>query len=307
MSSPSPARAAVVLALATIYLVWGSTYLAIRVAVESMPPFLMAGARFLLAGAALYGFLWWRGGTASNARQWLDNTVIGTLLLLGGNGAVAWAEQFIPSGITALLIGVSPLFIVLTDWAWPGGQRPSGLTFVAMVIGLAGVAWLAAPWEEAAHGGLHGGGVLGILLACVLWAIGSIHARHTKNGSGPFLAAAQQMLGGGATLMLFSWLIGDLAQLDLAAVTSSSWQAFAYLVLIGSLVGFPTFVWLMRNVKPALTATYAYVNPVVAVFLGWLLLSEPVSSRTFVATALIVASVAIITLQKNRPARAVQD
>lgn len=300
MSGNPSARTAVALALGTIYLVWGSTYLAIRVAVETMPPFAMAAGRFLLAGAVLHLFLQLRGGARSTPRQWADNALIGALLLLGGNGLVAWAEQFIPSGIAALLIGVGPIFIVLTDWAWPGGQRPGAVTAGALLLGLAGVAWLAAPWESRAGGALPAGPVLVILLACVFWAIGSIHSRYTRNGAPPFLAAAQQMLGGGVALVLFGWFAGDFSRLDLAAVSTRSWLAFAYLVTVGSLVGFCTFVWLMKATKPALAATYAYVNPVVAVFLGWLLLDEPVSARTFVAAAVIIASVAIITVQKNR-------
>lgn len=300
MSGNPSARTAVAVALGTIYLVWGSTYLAIRVAVETMPPFAMAAGRFLLAGAALYGFLQLRGSPRGTLRQWLDNALIGTLLLLGGNGLVAWAEQFVPSGIAALIIGVGPIFIVLTDWAWPGGRRPDALTSGALLLGLGGVAWLAAPGEAQSADALPVVPVLAILLACVFWGIGSIHSRYTRNGAPPVLAAAQQMLGGGVALAIFGAISGDFARLDVGAISARSWLAFAYLVSVGSLVGFCTFVWLMKATKPALAATYAYVNPVVAVFLGWLLLDEPVSSRTFVAAAIIVTSVVIITVQKNR-------
>lgn len=300
MSSPAAPRSAVITALTTIYLVWGSTYLAIRVAVESIPPFAMAAGRFLISGGVLYLFLRWRGAPRTTVRQWIDNTIIGTLLLLGGNGLVAWAEQFVPSGLAALLIGVGPLFIVVTDWAWPGGERPSGLTMAALLLGLTGVAWLAAPWEPSATGAMDLRAVLVILLACVFWAIGSIYSRYARSGAGPFMASAQQMLGGATALLLYSAATGDLARLHFAFITTHSWLAFAYLTSVGSLVGFSTFVWLMKNTKPALAATYAYVNPIVAVFLGWLLLDEVVTTRTFVAAAIIITSVAIITVQKNR-------
>jgi drug/metabolite transporter (DMT)-like permease len=289
-----------VLAFAAIYLIWGSTYLGIRVAVESMPPFLMASARFLLAGLILFTVLKLRGRPWPTRTQWIANSIIGTFLLLGGNGLVVWAEQFVPSGITALLIGIGPLFIVLTEWAWPGGMRPTLVTMAALLLGFSGVTWLAAPWESAVGGAVPLQGVLAILAACVSWSIGSIYSRHAKHGAEPFTAAALQMLGGGGALLIAATLHGDFRQLDVAAITARSWISFSYLVAIGSLIGFSTFVWLMKNSPPARVATYAYVNPIVAVFLGWLILDEPITPRTLVASAIIVAAVAIITTAKTR-------
>lgn len=296
----APPRSALLLAFASIYVIWGSTYLGIRVAIETMPGFLMAGVRFLIAGALLYAVLRARGTPRPTGRQWRVNAIIGTFLLLGGNGLVVWAEQFVPSGITALLIGVQPLFFVLTEWAWPNGTRPTIGTMAALLFGFAGVAWLAAPWENAAHGGLHAGGVTAILAACVFWAFGSIYGRHTKHGADPLFASSLQMLGGGAVLTLTALLYGDFGRLDLGGISGRSWAAFGYLVVFGSLIGFPTFVWLMKHSTPARVSTYAYVNPVVAVFLGWLLLDEPVTSRTIVASAVIVTAVAVITVQKSK-------
>ena len=298
----SPSRTALVLAFTAIYVIWGSTYLGIRVAVETMPPFLMAGARFLIAGTLLLAFLKLRGAQWPSAAQWRANAVIGTFLLLGGNGSVVWAEQFVPSGLTALLIGVSPLFIVLTEWAWPGGIRPRAATCGALLLGFAGVTWLAAPWRDASSGGLNLAGVVSILVGCVSWSFGSIYSRHSKHGTDPFLASALQMLGGGAALTIAALLHGDFTQFRFAAVAPGSWIAFSYLVCVGSLVGFSTFVWLMKHSTPARVSTYAYVNPVVAVFLGWLILHEPIDSRTVVASAVIVTAVAIITVQKTTKA-----
>jgi len=298
--SPTPSRSALLLAFAAIYLIWGSTYLGIRVAVETMPPFLMAGTRFLIAGTLLFTFLKLRGAPWPTAVQWKANAVIGIFLLLGGNGLVVWAEQVIPSGVTALLIGVAPLFIVLTEWAWPGGTRPTALTLAALVLGFAGVTWLAAPWENVAHGGLNPAGVIAILAACLFWGIGSIYSRHAKHGADPFFASSLQMLGGGAALTLTALVHGDVARLNLSTVAPRAWFAFVYLIGAGSLIGFSTFVWLMKHSTPARVSTYAYVNPVVAVFLGWLLLSEPVNPRTLVASVIIVTAVAIITTQKSR-------
>lgn len=293
------------LALATIYLVWGSTYLGIKVAVETMPPFTMAAIRFLIAGAILLLFLMLRGAKRPTLRQWRDNSIIGTLLLLGGNGPVAWAEQFIPSGITALLIGIGPLFVVLTEWAWPGGQRPTAGVLVALLLGLAGVVWLAAPWETPLEGGLPLTGVLVVLVSCVCWSVGSIYSRHAKSSPNPFQASALQMLGGGTALLITALAMGDFARFDVTAVSTRSWSALVYLIAVGSLIGFSTFVWLMKNVPPALAATFAYVNPVVAVLLGWWLLDEHVTTRTFSAASVIIVSVIIITVQKNRRSLAV--
>jgi drug/metabolite transporter (DMT)-like permease len=302
-AAATPARSALILAFATIYLVWGSTYLGIRVAIETMPPFLMAAARFLLAGTVLLAVLKLRGAPWPNARQWRANAIIGVFLLLGGNGLVVWAEQTIPSGITALLIGVGPLFIVLTEWAWPGGTRPTLVTMGALLLGFAGVTWLAAPWETSATGRLNPAGVIAILSACVFWALGSIYSRHAKHGADPLVAASLQMLGGGAALTLVALFHGDFGRLDVAQISARGWIAFGYLVTFGSLVGFSTFVWLMKHSTPARVATYAYVNPVVAVFLGWLILDESIGPRTLVASVVIVAAVAIITTEKSRTAK----
>ena len=297
----APTRTALLLAFATIYLVWGSTYLGIRIAVGSMPPFAMASARFLIAGALLFIVLKLRGAQWPTLAQLREHALIGTFLLLGGNGLVAWAEQYIPSGIAALLIAIGPLFVVLTEWAWPGGSRPTFRTFGALLLGLVGVAWLAAPWEAASHGSLDGAGVIAVLSACAFWAIGSIASRHARSGASPLYAASLQMIGGGAALGLVAWAHGDWSAVDFNRITPEAWGAFLYLILFGSLLGFSVFVWLMKHSTPARVATFAYVNPIVAVFLGWLLLDEEVTRRTFVSAVIIITAVVLITVQRNRP------
>ncbi|MGA2445520.1 MAG: EamA family transporter [Opitutaceae bacterium] len=298
----TPSRTAFVIAFATIYLVWGSTYLGIRVAVETLPPFLMAGARFIVAGGVLAGWLAVTRGFRATTHQWRDNAIIGTFLLLGGNGLVAWAEQYIPSGLTALIIGSQPMMMVLTEWAWRGGHRPTVLTGAGLLLGFAGVTWLAAPWENAATGGLNPGGVTAILVGGVFWAFGSIYGRRVRKPAEPLTASALQMLCGGVALMLTAFAHGDFAGFSPAAVSARSWLAFVYLILVGSLVGFSTFVWLMKHSTPARVSTYAYVNPIVAVFLGWLILGEPITARTLAAAAVIVLSVVVITTQRGRGA-----
>ncbi len=294
----SPPLRAYVLAFATVYLVWGSTYLAIRVAVGSMPPFALAAVRFALAGSLLFAFLRLRGSAWPNRRQWRDAFVSGAFLLLGGNGLVTWAEQTVPSSLTALLIGAGPVFVVLVEWAWPGGRRPTLVTFCAMLLGFVGVAWLAAPWETDGAGAADPAGVAAILLACVSWAVGSIYGRHVRDPAPPFVAAAAQMLAGSVSLALVAGVRGEFGAWDLSATTSTSWLAFAYLVLVGSLAGYSAFVWLVKHSTAARTATYAYVNPIVAVFLGWLLLDERVDARTLAASAVILSAVAMVTLGK---------
>ncbi|PTY08629.1 hypothetical protein DB347_03365 [Opitutaceae bacterium EW11] len=295
-----PATSAVILAFATIYVVWGSTYLGIRVAVETIPPFAMASLRFAAAGAILLAALRFQGAAWPTPRQWRDNAVIGAFLLLGGNGLVAWAEQTVPSGVTALLIGVQPVFMVLTEWAWPKGQRPNLAMFVGMALGFVGVAWIAAPWQTVGTQRIDIAGALAVLAACALWAIGSIYSRHAKPAAPPFVAAAAQMLCGSVALASVALIRGEFTTFHPLAASARSWWAFTYLVLVGSLVGFSTFVWLMKHSTPARVSTYAYVNPIVAVFLGWLILKEPVSARTFFGAGIIIAAVAIVTTQKAK-------
>ncbi len=307
----TPPKSALVAGFATIYLVWGSTYLGIRIAVETLPPFLMSGARFLVAGGLIAGWIAVTRGFRPTRRQWFDNTVIGALLLLGGNGLVSWAEQMIPSGITTLIVSLGPLFIVLLDWAVLAfgrdksqGTRPGVATFVGVGLGITGLAVLVGPQLGEGVGHLDPWRVGGLVLACVSWSAGSLYTRYARSPAEPFTGAAMQMLAGSGWLILVSVLRGEPWQVNLAAVSARSLLAWSYLIVAGSLVGFTTFVWLMKHSTPARVSTYAYVNPVVAVFLGWLVLHEPVSSRIFIAAAIIIAGVAIITATKNRPAPA---
>jgi drug/metabolite transporter (DMT)-like permease len=276
--------------------------------VETLPPFLMAGVRFVVAGTLIAGFLAITRGFKAKPHQWRDNAIIGGFLLLGGNGLVSWAEQKVPSGIATLMVSVGPLFIVLLDWlvhavAKDGrrGTRPTALTFVGLALGFFGLVLLVGPsvWEAGA-GHLDSGRVLALIGACLFWGIGSLYTRYARDPAEPFTGSAMQMLCGGCWLLLVSLLSGEPFHFNLAAVSARSLGAWAYLVVFGSLVAFTTFVWLMKHSTPARVSTYAYVNPIVAVFLGWLVLHEPVSPRIFVAATIIIAGVALITMAKNR-------
>jgi drug/metabolite transporter (DMT)-like permease len=307
-SSSTPSRPALIAGFATIYLVWGSTYLGIRIAVETLPPFLMASARFFVAGGLMAVFLTFRGGFKAKRHQWRDNILIGGLLCLGGNGLVCWSEQKVPSGITTLMVSVAPLYITLLDWGALAffkdgrrGSRPNSLTFAGLAVGFVGLILLVGPSvlnEGVGH--LEGTRVLGLLSASLFWGFGMIYTKYARDPVEPFTGSAIQMLGGGVWLLAVSVLTGELPGFHLAEVSTRSLAAWAYLIVMGSLVGFTTFVWLMKHSSPTRVSTYAYVNPVVAVFLGWRVLHETVSPRIFVAAAIIIAGVALITVAKGR-------
>jgi drug/metabolite transporter (DMT)-like permease len=292
-------RARLITAFAAVYLVWGSTYLAIRFAVATLPPLLMAGARFMIAGAILLLWARLRGNARPTKGDWITGLVSGALLLLGGNGAVVWAEQRVPSGIAALLVAVVPLWMVLLDWLRRGGQRPALPVFVGLGLGLVGLGLLVGP--DVMRGGgdvsLVGAGVL--MFGALSWAIGSLYTKGAPRPSSANNGSGTQMFAGGLCLLLVGALSGEVGQLDLAHVSASSWMGFLYLVTFGSLVGFTAYVYLLAHTTAAKAATYAYVNPVVAVFLGWLVAHEPVTSRTVIAAAVILAGVAIITVTRD--------
>lgn len=292
----NPTLLQVALALGAVYVLWGSTYLAIAVSIKTIPPLLMAGVRYLIAGNLLYGWVRWRGTAAPLRLHWRSAVVIGGLLLLGGNGGLVWAEQKVPSGTAALLVSTVPLWMVLFDWLRPGGTRPGWKVFAGVSLGLAGLVLLVRPTA-----GLHLDrmGVIVLLLGALSWAWGSVRSRHVPLPASPLLATAMEMLAGGALLVLAGLATGEGADFHLAQVTLRSALAFGYLVTFGALVGFTAYVWLLRAASPALVGTYAYVNPIVAVFLGWLILGEPLTGRTLVAAAVIIAGVVLITLSRR--------
>jgi drug/metabolite transporter (DMT)-like permease len=283
------------LAFAALYTIWGSTYLAIKFSVETIPPYLMAATRFTACGAILYGFSRWRGSANPTGREWRDGAIVGTLLLAGGNGAVGWAEQRVPSGITALLVASVPMWAVLIDWMRPRGQRPSVAAAVGLLVGLAGVGILAAPQFAGATSGSAIGAIV-LTFGSISWAAGSIYSRQSARPPSALMSTALQMLGGSVALLLIAGLLGELGRFDPGAVTLKSFLGWAYLVTFGGLVGFTAYAYVLRETTPAKATTYAYVNPVVAVLLGWGFANEPVSIRTVVAAGIILAGVAMISL-----------
>ncbi len=306
LAPASPVRIAV--ALGALYVVWGSTYLAIRVVVETIPPLTGSAVRFLIAGSLLYAATI-RSGDASGdrpgRREWRDAAIIGGLLLAGGNGLLAIGEQTVPSGIAALIIATLPLWVAILGRIFFGVVLTR--TIVAgTVIGFAGVAVLV--WPSGGSGGLDPFGVAVCLLSPVFWATGSLFSRTAHHPRRPLVGTAMQMLAGSAVLFALAVVTGDIFRLRPAEITTASLAAVAYLILVGSLVGYTAYVWLLRVAPISLVSTYAFVNPVIAVLLGWLILAEPLEPRTVAAGAIIVVAVAVIVrARRGESQRAVPE
>ena len=294
----SASRGKLVAAFAAVYVIWGSTYLAIRFALETLPPFLMAGARFLTAGAIVYGSMIARGAEHPTRINWRDGLIVGGFLLLGGNGGVVWSEQWVPSGIAALLVATLPIWMALFDWMKGTGRKPTRRAALGIALGLAGVAVLVGP-QSLGTGGVPLGPALVLVGASISWAWGSIYSRGAAQPSSPMMATAMQMMCGGALLLVAGTVAGEWGSLDLAGASTRSVLALLYLLFAGSIVGYSAYIWLLRHTSPANVATYAYVNPVVAVFLGWLLASEPITARVLAAAAIILVGVAVIVSAPN--------
>jgi drug/metabolite transporter (DMT)-like permease len=286
-------------ALIAVYIAWGSTYLAIRFAVETMPPFLMAAMRFLVAGGIL--FIWRRaaGDPFPTFRQWKSAAIVGLLMLLGGNGAVVWAERRVVSGVAALLVGAAPLWMVLIDAVRPGAKRSSWQTWLGVLWGFAGIALLVGPSEFAGNGGrFYLPGVGALLLASFLWSAGSLYSRSAALPDSPLLGTSMEMLAGGTGLLIFGSLTGDWSRLNLSAIRLPSILGLIYLIIFGSLVGFAAYTWLLRAAPTPLVSTYAYVNPLVAIFIGNLLAGEPLTPHILLAAMVIISSVLLINITK---------
>lgn len=291
-------RFRILLAFAAVYTIWGSTYLGMKIAIETLPPFLMAGFRFVIAGLVLYLAVRAAGSAPPPAREWRSALIVGAFLLLGGNGGVVWAQQRVPSGTSALFIASVPMWAVLIDWLRPGGARPSAAVFLGLIAGFAGVFALIGPHFD----GVDPAGALVLILAALSWAAGSIYLRAAGPGPLPILqSTAMQMIVGGSLLLAAGAAAGEIPKVNPEAVSTRSAIALAYLILFGSLAGFSAYAYLLKVTTPARATTYAFVNPLVAVFLGWSLAGEPVTARTLAAAGIIVGGVVLIAAAR-RPA-----
>ena len=309
MPANKPSRLLVVLAFAAVYIIWGSTYLGIRLAIETLPPFLMAGTRFTLAGAILLTWSRLKGERfLLSTSQWQKALIVGGLLLLCGNGGVTWAEKYIATSLAALLVASEPLWVVVLNWILTG-RRPNSKVLLGVFIGLAGVSLLVSDGLSIGNNNswlsLVGAGV--VILAGFGWAAGSVYSNRHPIDSSTSMASGMQMVSGGVLLLVLALAYGDFGRLNLANASWTSIGAFFYLLVFGSLVGFTAYSWLLNNVTPAMATTYAYVNPVVAVFLGWLIAGEPITGRMLLAAVVIVSSVVLITTFSREPESAIHD
>lgn len=287
-------------ALLALYIVWGSTYLAIRFAVETIPPFFQAGMRFLIAGIIL--LIWRRlaGDALPTRNQWKSAAIIGSLLLLGGNGLVSWAEQTIPSGVAALIIGAVPMFLVITEAFRRGGVKPTWRVILGLLIGFTGIYLLVGPSEFSGGMKLNPFGVAALLSASFLWALGSIYSKNADLPSSALMLTGAEMLMGSLALFVVSLATGELRGFSFSQVSTNSWLGLAYLITVGSMIGFASYAWLLQNAPISLVATYAYVNPLVAVLLGAIFLHEELTARILAASVIIIGSVIFIN-SGNRP------
>jgi drug/metabolite transporter (DMT)-like permease len=282
------------LAFFAVYVCWGMTYLAMRVAVVDIPPHLMSGTRFLVAGLILYTWARLRGHEPPTLKQWRAAAIIGAFLLLGGNASVAWAEQRVPSGLAAVLIAVAPIWMVGLEWA-RGGSRPQKRVMVGLLLGLLGVGLLvssrASPMSR-----VDPFGAVILILASISWAWGSVLSKSAPLPQSPFLATSMEMIAGGVLLLLTAAMAGQFSGFNPAKISADAALAWGYLVVFGSLVGFTAYIWLLGVTSIAKAGTYAYVNPIVAVLLGWAILHEPVTMRMLIAAGVILLGVALVNV-----------
>jgi drug/metabolite transporter (DMT)-like permease len=291
-------RGQIIAAFASIYLVWGSTYLAIRYAVGTIPPFVMAGTRFLISGLLLYVWARSRGAERPSRLHWRNAVIAGAFLLLGGNGGVVWAEQTVPSGLTALLVSILPFWLVIIEWVRPPRRRPKTVVLIGLVVGFLGIVVLVGPGTIGGNG-ISILGAIVLIFASLSWAIGSFWSRDADMPDSGLLTTGMEMLGGGLLLFLAGAVTGELNGFDVRAVSTASWVGWIYLIVFGSLIGFTSYIWLLDKVSPAKLGTYAYVNPIVAVILGWAIAGEALSLRTAIAAAIVICAVALITTARS--------
>ncbi len=305
MNSAQPSQVKLLLAFTAIYFIWGSTYLAIEFSIETLPPYLMTGVRFFIAGVLLYAWARWRGAHKPTLTHWRSASLIGGLMLFGGMGTVAYAQQWVDSGLAALIIAMVPIWMVLIEWLRPGGNAPGLRVFLGIAVSFVGLILLIGPGDVmgTSNDNLIGGSM--ILLATFLWSIGSIFSRIVKLPSSSMLSTAMQMFSASLMLMLMGVFQGEISQINVDAISLKSVLSMLYLSIIGSVVAFTAYIWLLKVVPPARVATYAYVNPVIAVFLGWALNNEMVTTPMLTGAALIITAVVIIVSQQQKRSKVV--
>jgi len=297
-------------AFAAVYVIWGSTYLAIKYAIETLPTFLMAGIRFTIAGSILYGIARFSPNyERPKLVHWRTSLIVGTLLLAIGNGGVVVAEHYISSSLAALLVATMPFWMVIFGWGFMGSGRPGLKVIMGLLVGFVGVWLLISVGDSGADASGSGQlyGVLGVTIATIGWSIGSLYGTRAPTSESTLVAAGMQMLSGGAVLLIIGTAMGEWSGFDAAAVSTNSWLALAYLIVFGAIVAYTAYSWLLKNVSPAMISTYAYVNPVIAVFLGWMIAGESLTGQMLIGAAIIVGSVMLIKTEKKPKKEAVPE
>jgi drug/metabolite transporter (DMT)-like permease len=293
----------IITAFAVIYLVWGSTYLAIRLAINTLPPFLMAGLRFTSAGLLLYSWCYWRHDVKPKLADWKKSAPAGILMMFLGNGTVTWSEQFIPSGFVALVVATMPIWMVILDWMKSNGEKPAKLTIIGIFLGLGGVALLSGLDKSLFNNQLKDIGsvipyIIILTLAAISWAMGSLYSRNMKTSVSLQFTVSMQLIVGGMTLLLFGLLQGEWDRLDITQISLPSLSALIYLIIFGTMLAYSAYVWLLRTSTPAKVGTYAFFNPLVAIFLGWLWVDEPLTMQTILGASCILISILLVNKAK---------
>jgi drug/metabolite transporter (DMT)-like permease len=301
VSGATASRGGVILAMGSLYFVWGVTYLANRVAVAELGSFALASARFVVAGALLYAWLRFRGVAPPTQAEWRASTISGAFLCLG-NAFVAWAVHLLPLGIAAVLVAMTPAFLVFFDWMRPQGHRPSARVVAGLVLGTVGIAVLMSERQNGS-GSFSFFGALLVLLGTIAWAGGSIYSRGAPRPASPFMQTASQMLAGGLVLTPIAVMLGQFRGVSITGFSGAWWQAYGFLVLFGAIVGFSAYIYLLAHSSPAAAGSYAFVNPLIAALIGWLLLSEQLQPRTIIAFGIILVAVALIVSSSPPPPR----
>jgi drug/metabolite transporter (DMT)-like permease len=305
-TSDRPARWKILLAFSVIYFVWGSTYLAIRVGVLQMPPFLMAGIRFTIAGLALWTWMRLRGTPSLTWPEWRASILLGSLMFLMDYACLFWAEQRVPSGITAVIIAIIPVCITLLEIVFLRTQRLTARLALGLAVGVLGVAVLMAPWASLGEAPLDRGGAIALLVASLGWSVGTVLSRRLVLPASKAMSAAAQMLSGGVLLLALAAVTGEFAQFHAREISAGAWFSLIYLIVAGSIVAYTAYMWLLHYESPTKVGTYAYVNPIVAVIVGALFGGETIGRRTILGAALILVSVVAITTMKTRASVGIQ-
>jgi drug/metabolite transporter (DMT)-like permease len=305
LSSGPLARIRLFAAFAAIYLIWGSTFLAVALGLQSIPPLLLMGARSIAAGAILLAIEQVRRPTSppglSSGRAWASAAVSGLLLFVGGHGALAYAQQYVPSGLAAVMLATIPFWLVLLNASARGDPRARMLTFAGLLPGLAGVALIAWPQDPGAIAPIDPGMLALLLASAFFWAAGSVVSQRQLSLTSAIALSGMQLLCGGAALMVGSALAGELSRFSIHDVSALSWIGLSYLIGAGSVVAFTAYIWLLDNAPGPLVATYTFVNPIIAVILGWRFLGERLTPQMLVGTVLVIASVVAVWRLSNRP------